>query len=76
MQFMRKRTHHVGALVAKARRPWPEKVAEVDGVVERVARRNERRLTRAAATLSAKAFSKVWNNPRDGAYDRLEGALR
>jgi hypothetical protein len=58
-------------LTDKIRNLPPEKVAEVEDFVDFLAQRDERRLTRAAAKLSEKAFRKVWDNPRDAAYDRL-----
>jgi hypothetical protein len=51
------------------RRGAVECVAEY--FVDFIAQRDERRLTSAAAKLSEKAFRKVWDNPRDAAYDRL-----
>jgi hypothetical protein len=68
---MQKRTQHASALVQKIHRLTPEKVAEVEDFVDFIAQRDERRLTHAATKLSEKAFRKVWDNPRDAAYDRL-----
>jgi hypothetical protein len=68
---MQKRTQHARALVEKIHSLPPEKVAEVEDFVDFLAQRDERQLTRAAAQLSEKAFRKVWDNPRDAAYDRL-----
>jgi hypothetical protein len=68
---MPKRSHHASALVEKIHSLPPEKLAEVEDFVDFLAQRDERRLTRAAAKLSEKAFRKVWDNPRDAAYDRL-----
>jgi len=68
---MQKRTHHANALVEKIHGLPPEKVAEVEDFVDFIAQRDERRLTHAATKLSEKAFKKVWDNPRDAAYDRL-----
>ena len=68
---MPKRSHHASTLIAKLDRLPPEKVAEVEDFVDFLAQRDDRRLTRAAAKLSEKAFRNVWDNPRDAAYDRL-----
>ena len=68
---MQKRTQHVSALVQKIRSLPPDKVAEVEDFVDFIAQRDERRLTQAATKLSERAFKKVWDNPRDAAYDRL-----
>ena len=58
------------ALIRKIRSLPPEKVAQVEDFVEFLAQRDDRRLSRAAATLAEKAFRRVWNNPADTAYDR------
>jgi hypothetical protein len=67
---MQKRAHHASALVEKIHSLPPETVAEVSDFVDFLAQRDDRRLTSAAARLSEKAFRKVWDNPRDAAYDR------
>jgi hypothetical protein len=71
IETMPKRTHHASALVEKIHSLPPEKVAEVEDLVDFLAQRDERRLTSAAARLSEKAFRKAWDNPRHAAYDRL-----
>ena len=59
-------------LLAKIRSLPPEKAAEVADFVDFLCRREEeRRLARAAARLSERAFAEVWDNPDDAAYDRL-----
>jgi hypothetical protein len=68
---MPKRTHHASALVEKIQGLPPEKRAEVEDFVDFLAQRDDRRLVRSATKLSEKAFKKVWNNPRDAAYDHL-----
>ena len=68
---MQKRSQSASALVQKIHRLPPEKVAEVEDFVDFLAQRDERQLTRAAARLSEKAFRKVWDNPRDAAYDQV-----
>jgi hypothetical protein len=68
---MQKRTRHASALVEKIQGLPPEKLAEVEDFVDFLAQREDRRLVRAATKLSEKAFKKVWDNPRDAAYDRL-----
>ncbi len=68
---MQKRTRHASALVEKIQGLPPEKLAEVEDFVDFLAQREDRRLVHAATKLSEKAFKKVWDNPRDAAYDRL-----
>jgi hypothetical protein len=68
---MQKRTNGARALAEKIHSLPPEKVAEVEDFVDFIAQRDERSLRRAAAKLSEKAFRRVWDNPRDAAYDRL-----
>jgi hypothetical protein len=68
---MPKRTHKTSVLVEKIHSLPQEKLAEVEDFVDFLAQREDRRLTRAATKLSEKAFRKVWDNPRDAAYDRL-----
>jgi hypothetical protein len=59
-------------LLEKIRRLPPERVAEVEDFVDFLGARDEdRRLTHAAAKLSEEAFTRVWDNPDDDAYDRL-----
>jgi len=68
---MQKRTRRASALVQKIHSLPPEKVAAVEDFVDFLAQRDDRSAVRAATKLSEKAFGKVWNNPRDAAYDRL-----
>ncbi len=50
----------------------PERIAEVEDFVAFItAREQERTLIRAPAAASAPAFSAIWNNPEDDAYDAL-----
>lgn len=50
----------------------PERVAEVEDFVDFLrARHDEHGVTRAAAQTAQPAFSQVWDNPDDAAYDRL-----
>jgi erythromycin esterase-like protein len=59
-------------LLEKIRALPPEKVTEVEDFVDFLRERNEdRRLVRAAAKLSEGAFSKIWDNQDDAAYDNL-----
>lgn len=59
-------------LIEKIRTLPPERVTEVEDFVDFLKLRDEdRRLVRAATTLAEKAFSEVWDNPEDAAYDRL-----
>jgi hypothetical protein len=46
-------------------------LAEVEQLVERIAKANDRNLVRAYAALSTPAFEAVWDNPEDEAYDAL-----
>lgn len=68
---MPKRSQNASVLVEKIQSLPPERLAEVEDFVDFLAQREDRRLTRAAAKLSEKTFRKVWDNPRDAAYDRL-----
>ncbi len=59
-------------LLAKIRRLPPERVAEVEDVVDCLRLRDEeRKLTGAASRLSEATFARVWDNPDDADYDRL-----
>jgi hypothetical protein len=50
----------------------PERRIEVADFVDFIAsREQERALTRAAATASAPAFARIWENPDDDVYDAL-----
>jgi hypothetical protein len=63
---------HEQTLIDKLRELPPERIAEVEDFVDFLRSRDEdRRLTRAAAKLSEKAFSKIWDNAEDADYDRL-----
>ncbi|MBI3962030.1 MAG: DUF2281 domain-containing protein [Deinococcus sp.] len=60
------------AILEKIRTLPPEKVAEVVDFVDFLCQQiNERRLTQAAAALSARAFQAIWDNPDDADYDQL-----
>jgi len=59
------------ALIEKIRQLSPQKLAEVEDFVDFLRARDERRLTQAAAGASEAAFTKVWDNEADAAYDRL-----
>jgi len=62
----------VTTLMEKIRALPPERVHEVEDFVDFLKLRDEdRRLIRAVAKLSEKAFQEVWDNPEDAAYDRL-----
>lgn len=59
-------------LVKKIRKLPLEKQAEVEDFVDFLNLRDEDRLlTQAAARLSEEAFSQVWDNDADSAYDQL-----
>ena len=50
----------------------PERVAEVEDFVDFLrTRHDERTTTRTAAQVAAPAFSNVWDNADDAAYDTL-----
>jgi hypothetical protein len=50
----------------------PQRLAEVEDFVDFLrSREDDQRLTSAAARVSEVAFSTVWNNTEDSAYDRL-----
>lgn len=59
-------------LLAKIRSLPPERVAEVEDLVDFLRQRDEdRSLTDAAAGLSEAAFTRIWENDDDADYDRL-----
>lgn len=59
-------------LIAKIRSLPAERLVEVEDFVDFLTLRDEeRKLTRAAASLSEDAFHAVWDNPDDAEYDRL-----
>ena len=59
-------------LIEKIQKLPPDKQAEVEDFVDFLSRRDEdRRLTQAAAKLSEEAFSQIWDNEADSAYDKL-----
>jgi hypothetical protein len=68
---MGKQVARESALIRKIRSLPPERLAEVEDFVEFLAQRDDRQLTQAAAKLAEKSFRKIWDNPADGAYDRL-----
>jgi len=60
-------------LLAKISRLPPERVAEVEDFVDFIAQRDsDRELVRASARASEAAFSRVWSNPEDDIYDRID----
>jgi hypothetical protein len=62
----------VMSLIDKIKALPPDRIREVEAFVDFVAARAQgRALTRAAAQVSAPAFTKLWNNPEDDAYDAL-----
>jgi hypothetical protein len=59
-------------ILSKMRDLPPDKVAEVEDFIDFLRQRQgDRQLTRAASKLAEKAFTEVWDNPEDAAYDRL-----
>lgn len=72
INFVTKKTAlRAKTLIDKINRLPPEKAAAVEDFVDFLSQRDERQLTRVAAQLSEKVFARVWDNPRDAAYDRL-----
>jgi len=59
-------------ILEKLRHLPPERLAEVEDVVDSLAHRqaDERGLTPAAGHLATTAFRRVWDNPADADYDR------
>ncbi len=63
---------HDDRLIQKIRNLPPERIAEIEDVVDFLtARDQDRHLTESAALLSEDAFRAVWDNPDDAEYDRL-----
>lgn len=59
-------------LLEKLRVLSPDRVREVEDFVDFLRLADEdRRLIREASKLSENAFSTVWDNPEDAAYDQL-----
>ena len=59
-------------LIEKIRTLPTDKKAEVEDFVNFLHfNSDDRQLTRAAARISEKVFSDVWDNPEDAEYDRL-----
>ena len=60
------------ALLAKLQQLPPQRLAEVEDFIDFLrSREDDRALTNAAARAAAPAFTKVWDNDEDAAYDRL-----
>ena len=60
------------SLIEKIQALPVERIAEIEDFVDFIREREqERALTRASAAASAPAFTAVWNNPEDDAYDAL-----
>ena len=59
-------------LIEKIKQLPPQRLAEVEDFVDFLrTREDEQRLTHAAVRASEPAFSSVWNNDEDAAYDRM-----
>lgn len=59
-------------LIEKIKQLPPQRLAEVEDFVDFLRTRDdEQRLTHTATRVSEPAFSAVWNNDEDAAYDRL-----
>ena len=60
------------SLIEKIKALPAERIGEVEDFVDFIATRaQDRALARAAASASAPAFERIWNNPDDDAYDAL-----
>jgi len=60
------------SLIDKIKQLPPQRLAEVEDFVDFLrVREDERRLTQTASHASEPAFSAVWNNEDDAAYDRM-----
>jgi len=60
------------ALIEKINALPTDRLAEVEDFVDFIRQRDqERALVRAARAASAPAFSAIWSNPEDDAYDAL-----
>ena len=69
-------SRHEHVLTEKIRTLPPSRITEVEDFIDFLRQSNEdRRLTKAATTLSEKAFQQIWDNPEDADYDDLT-ALR
>lgn len=59
-------------LIEKIRMLSPDKLAEIQDFVDFLSQRDrDTQLLRAGNKLSEEAFTKVWDNPEDAAYDNL-----
>jgi hypothetical protein len=60
------------ALIEKLNTLPPDRLHEVEDFVDFIRQRDQdRALVRAAGAASAPAFSAVWSNPEDDAYDAI-----
>jgi hypothetical protein len=60
------------SLIDKIKTLPAERIEEIEDFVDFIMSRvSDRALIKSAATASAPAFAKVWNNPEDDAYDAL-----
>ena len=63
---------HEQTIIEKIRALPRERVLEVEDFIDFLRQCSEdRRLSRASAKLSEKAFQEVWDNPEDAEYDKL-----
>lgn len=63
---------HIEHLLDKLKALPPARVAEVEDFIDFLHSRNrDRRLVRAAQTLSEPSLTTLWDNADDAAYDRL-----
>lgn len=65
-------SQHIQQMVKKLERLPPAKVAEVEDFIDFLSSRDDDRgLVQAAQAVSEPAFSAIWDNDDDAAYDRL-----
>jgi hypothetical protein len=63
---------HAKSLIEKITALPPDRIAEVEAIVDRMAGDNrDNALRQAAARVSSAAFAAVWDNPEDSVYDDL-----
>ena len=58
-------------LVEKIKQLSPQRIAEVEDLVDFLAQREEQKLVQSAMKLSENSFQKVWDNEEDSVYDEL-----
>ena len=62
----------VAQIVEKLQHLSSERIVEVEDFIDFLKQReDDRRLIRAAMTVSEASFQKIWDNPEDAEYDKL-----